>query len=80
MKHSTERILTTHTVSLPRPDDLAAMMLAREEGLEPSGLAAVVVADGFTVVASSGEIDLPVPRPERAQLSNAFEVLIGMPE
>ena len=33
MKHSTERFLTTHTGSLPRPDDLIRMMFAREEGV-----------------------------------------------
>jgi 5-methyltetrahydropteroyltriglutamate--homocysteine methyltransferase len=32
MKRSTERILTTHTGSLPRPDDLAELMLAKEAG------------------------------------------------
>src|SRR4029077_8272815 len=32
MKCSTERILTTHTGSLPRPDDLADMLFARESG------------------------------------------------
>ena len=32
MKRSTERILTTHTGSLPRPDNLAQMMIAREQG------------------------------------------------
>jgi 5-methyltetrahydropteroyltriglutamate--homocysteine methyltransferase len=32
-KRSTERILTTHTGSLPRPDDLVRMMFAREEGV-----------------------------------------------
>jgi 5-methyltetrahydropteroyltriglutamate--homocysteine methyltransferase len=32
MKRSTERFLTTHTGSLPRPDDLVQMMFAREEG------------------------------------------------
>ena len=32
MKRSTERILTTHVGSLPRPDDLVAMMQARENG------------------------------------------------
>ena len=30
MKRSSERILTTHTGSLPRPEDLAAMLYARE--------------------------------------------------
>jgi 5-methyltetrahydropteroyltriglutamate--homocysteine methyltransferase len=33
MKRSTERFLTTHTGSLPRPDDLVRMMYAREEGV-----------------------------------------------
>jgi methionine synthase II (cobalamin-independent) len=31
MKHSTERILTTHTGSLPRPESLAQLMLAKEQ-------------------------------------------------
>lgn len=33
MKRSTERILTTHTGSLPRPPDLLAMLEARADGL-----------------------------------------------
>jgi 5-methyltetrahydropteroyltriglutamate--homocysteine methyltransferase len=32
MKHSTERILTTHVGSLPRPADLLAMILEKEQG------------------------------------------------
>ncbi len=32
MKRSIERVLTTHTGSLPRPDDLAEMLYARESG------------------------------------------------
>ena len=32
MKRSTDRILTTHVGSLPRPDDLFEMMLARKDG------------------------------------------------
>ncbi|HXX77189.1 MAG TPA: cobalamin-independent methionine synthase II family protein [Ktedonobacteraceae bacterium] len=32
MKRSTERILTTHTGSLPRPQNLAQLMIAREQG------------------------------------------------
>ena len=32
MQRSTNRILTTHVGSLPRPDDLLAMMVDREEG------------------------------------------------
>jgi 5-methyltetrahydropteroyltriglutamate--homocysteine methyltransferase len=33
MKRSTHRFLTTHTGSLPRPDDLIRMMYAKEEGV-----------------------------------------------
>lgn len=33
MKRSTERFLTTHTGSLPRPDDLIRIMYAKEEGV-----------------------------------------------
>lgn len=42
MKRSTERFLTTHTGSLPRPDDLIRVMYAKEEGVpvEPDALAA----------------------------------------
>ena len=33
MKRSTQRFLTTHTGSLPRPEDLIRMMYAKEEGV-----------------------------------------------
>src|SRR5881392_3050893 len=33
MKRSIDRFLTTHTGSLPRPDDLIRMMYAKEEGV-----------------------------------------------
>ncbi len=41
MQRSSERFLTTHTGSLPRPDDLIRMMYAKEEGVpvEDSALA-----------------------------------------
>jgi 5-methyltetrahydropteroyltriglutamate--homocysteine methyltransferase len=41
VKRSTERFLTTHTGSLPRPEDLVRMMYAREEGVpvDPAALA-----------------------------------------
>jgi 5-methyltetrahydropteroyltriglutamate--homocysteine methyltransferase len=41
MKRSTERFLTTHTGSLPRPDDLIRTMYAKEEGVpvDPAALA-----------------------------------------
>jgi 5-methyltetrahydropteroyltriglutamate--homocysteine methyltransferase len=71
MKRSTERFLTTHTGSLPRPDDLIRIMFAKEEGLpiEPAALAARIrsaVADvvrrqveaGIDVV-DDGEVSKP---------------------
>ncbi len=39
MKRSSERFLTTHTGSLPRPDDLVRMMFAKEEGVPVDGAA-----------------------------------------
>src|SRR5262245_51546717 len=39
MKRSTERFLTTHTGSLPRPDDLVRTMYAKEEGVPVDGAA-----------------------------------------
>jgi 5-methyltetrahydropteroyltriglutamate--homocysteine methyltransferase len=52
MKRSTERFLTTHTGSLPRPDDLIRMMFAREEGVpvDAAALAARVRAAVAEVV------------------------------
>ena len=40
MQRSTDRFLTTHTGSLPRPDDLIRTMYAKEEGVpvEPAAL------------------------------------------
>ncbi len=62
MKRSTERFLTTHTGSLPRPDDLIRIMYAKEEGIpvEPAALAARVreaVAEVVKKQAAAG-IDL----------------------
>jgi 5-methyltetrahydropteroyltriglutamate--homocysteine methyltransferase len=44
MHRSRDRFLTTHTGSLPRPDDLIRMMYAKEEGVpvDPAALAARV--------------------------------------
>src|SRR6266480_1008431 len=59
MKRSTERILTTHTGSLPRPDNLMQMMLAREQGqtVDASELAGTVrnaVADAVKHQVAAG--------------------------
>src|SRR2546423_10795771 len=39
MIRSTQRFLTTHTGSLPRPDDLVRIMYAKEEGIPVDGAA-----------------------------------------
>jgi 5-methyltetrahydropteroyltriglutamate--homocysteine methyltransferase len=62
MQRSTDRFLTTHTGSLPRPEDLIRMMYAKEEGVpvDPEALAARVraaVADVVKKQAAAG-IDL----------------------
>ena len=46
MKRSRDRFLTTHTGSLPRPEDLIRIMFAKEEGIpvEPGALAARIRA------------------------------------
>jgi 5-methyltetrahydropteroyltriglutamate--homocysteine methyltransferase len=48
MKRSTDRVLTTHTGSLPRPPDLIRMMFAREEGV-PVDAAALAARVGAAV-------------------------------
>ncbi len=71
MKRSTRRILTTHTGSLPRPDDLLAMITAKETGepYDPGALASSIrsavsdivrkqVAAGVDVV-NDGEMSKP---------------------
>lgn len=52
MKRSTERFLTTHTGSLPRPEDLIRTMYAKEEGVpvDPAALSAKVRAAVADVV------------------------------
>src|SRR3974390_742690 len=62
MQRSSERFLTTHTGSLPRPDDLIRMMYAKEEGVpvEAAALGARIkaaVAEGGQKPAAAG-VDL----------------------
>ena len=62
MQRSTDRFLTTHTGSLPRPEDLIRTMYAKEEGVpvDPGTLAARVRQAVADVVAKQAEagIDL----------------------
>jgi len=62
MKRSTERFLTTHTGSLPRPDDLIRTMYAKEEGVPVDGpaLAARVRAAVAEVVVKQREAGIDV--------------------
>jgi len=62
MKRSTERFLTTHTGSLPRPDDLIRMMYAKEEGVpvDPAALAARIRAAVAEVVRKQADAGIDV--------------------
>ena len=59
MKRSTDRFLTTHTGSLPRPEDLIRMMYAKEEGVPVDAAAlsqrvAAAVAEVVSKQAAAG--------------------------
>jgi 5-methyltetrahydropteroyltriglutamate--homocysteine methyltransferase len=62
MKRSTARFLTTHTGSLPRPDDLIRMMFAKEEGVpvDPAALAARVRSAVAEVVGQQAQAGIDV--------------------
>jgi 5-methyltetrahydropteroyltriglutamate--homocysteine methyltransferase len=62
MKRSTERILTTHTGSLPRPEDLIRAMFAREEGVpvDAAALAARIRSAVAEVVQKQAGIGLDI--------------------
>src|SRR2546430_16177498 len=62
MKRSTERFLTTHTGSLPRPEDLIRMMYAREEGVpvDPAALSKRVASAVEEVVHKQAEAGVDV--------------------
>src|SRR6266849_7196079 len=62
MHRSTERFLTTHTGSLPRPQDLVRIMYAKEEGVPVDGaaLAARVRAAVTDVVRKQTDIGIDI--------------------
>ena len=62
MKRSTDRILTTHTGSLPRPPDLIKTMFAKEEGVpvDPAALAERVRAAVADVVRKQADAGVDV--------------------
>jgi 5-methyltetrahydropteroyltriglutamate--homocysteine methyltransferase len=62
VRRSTERFLTTHTGSLPRPEDLIRTMFAREEGVpvDTAALAARIRAAVAEVVRRQAEAGIAV--------------------
>jgi len=62
VKRSTEHFLTTHTGSLPRPDDLVRMMYAKEEGVpvERAALAERVASAVEEVVRKQSEAGIDI--------------------
>jgi 5-methyltetrahydropteroyltriglutamate--homocysteine methyltransferase len=62
VRRSTERFLTTHTGSLPRPEDLIRTMFAKEEGVpvDPAALAARIRAAVAEVARKQVEARLAV--------------------
>src|SRR3954451_14306929 len=62
MKRSRDRFLTTHTGSLPRPEDLIRMMFAKEEGVpvEPRALAARIRGAVAEIVARQSAAGIDV--------------------
>jgi len=62
MKRSSERFLTTHTGSLPRPDDLVRAMFAKEEGVpvDPAALAARIKGAVADIVAKQAEAGIDI--------------------
>jgi 5-methyltetrahydropteroyltriglutamate--homocysteine methyltransferase len=62
VKRSSERFLTTHTGSLPRPDDLVRIMFAKEEGIpvEGAALAARIAAAVSDIVRRQAEAGIDI--------------------
>jgi len=62
MKRSTERFLTTHTGSLPRPEDFIRMMYPREEGVpvDPAALSERVASAVEEVMRKQAEAGVDV--------------------
>ncbi|HZP86944.1 MAG TPA: cobalamin-independent methionine synthase II family protein [Burkholderiales bacterium] len=62
MKRSKDRFLTTHTGSLPRPDDLIRMMYAKEEGVpvDAAALSARIAAAVAEVVRKQADAGIDV--------------------
>jgi 5-methyltetrahydropteroyltriglutamate--homocysteine methyltransferase len=92
VNRSTERILTTHTGSLPRPEDLVRTMFAKEEGVpvDPAALKARIrsavaafiekqVEAGIDIV-NDGEMSKPARRLWRRKPSARLPGSVDFPE
>jgi 5-methyltetrahydropteroyltriglutamate--homocysteine methyltransferase len=62
MKRSSERFLTTHTGSLPRPADLVRVMFAKEEGVpvDPAALGQRIAGAVADIVAKQAEAGIDI--------------------
>ena len=62
MKHSTDRILTTHVGSMPRPPELRAMLDAKQaqEPYDEADLAALVTDSVAGIVRQQAEVGLDI--------------------
>src|ERR1041385_398608 len=62
MKRSTDRILTTHVGSLPRPDDLRAMILQKQRGetIDAAALAMRVKSAVAETVRRQAEVGIDI--------------------
>src|SRR5918998_3103900 len=79
MKRSTDRVLTTHTGSLPRPDDLAELLVRRAKG-EPVDEAAFqerVRAATEDVVARQVELGVDVVSDGEAGKAHFIDYISG---
>ncbi len=63
MKRSTDRVLTTHVGSLPRPQDVTDLVFAKEAGvpIDPAGFDAVISATTNAVVQRQMDIGFFCP-------------------
>ena len=69
MNRSLDRFLTTHTGSLPRPDDLIRMMFAREEGIPVDRAALAARIRGAVAEVVRKQLDAGIAVPSDGEVS-----------
>src|SRR5215472_13721957 len=81
MKRSTECFLTTHTGSLPRPEDLVRTMFAKEEGVpvDPAALRARIRSAVAAVVEKQAEAGIDIVNDGESR-PLVYQDLVGFPE